>query len=206
MHENEALRHIRKVDPALYKAAKPFLSTLTSRIQIKRGTNALFASLAASVVSQQLSTKAADTIWNRLKKAAGGAVTPEAVLRMRTATMRSAGLSAAKVKTLKELAKAVASGSLNLPALRKLPEEVAVQELTKVWGIGTWTAEMFLIFALGRTDVFSPKDLGLIRAMELIYGIPRGSHIDEFTSRASLWAPYRSVACLILWRHWDQGK
>lgn len=201
-HEAEALKHFKKVDPILYKAVKPHIGSLSSWVSEKRTSNQLFAALVSSVVGQQLSTKAADTIRTRLIEACDGAITPEAIRKLTVPRMRKAGLSAAKVKTIKELAKAVQNG-LNLPALRRVPEAEAIQELTKVWGIGVWTAEMFLIFALGRLDVFSPGDLGLVRAIEELYGVPKGSHAREYVAIAERWSPYRSVASLALWRYRD---
>ncbi len=203
-HEQKALRHFKKVDPAFHKAVAKHKETLVARVSPKRTNLQLFTSLASSVVSQQLSTKAAQTIWGRLKEACGGTVTPEAILKLRVPRLRRAGLSAAKVKTLKELSKAVTSG-LVLTSLARMPEEQAIETLTQIWGIGTWTAEMFLIFALGRTDVFSVGDLGLLRAMEDIYQIPQGSPKQVYLAIAEQWSPYRSVASLALWRHWDSA-
>ena len=201
-HEEQALAHFKKADPVLYKVAKRHAGQIVAKVSPKRGADALFASLASSVVSQQLSLKAAATIWERLKVAAGGAVTAESIAKLKVEKMRAAGLSAAKVRTLKELSQAVKDG-LDLPALKKLPEDVAIAQLTSVWGIGTWTAEMFLIFALGRLDVFSPGDLGVMRAIEEIYQVEKDSHKRTYAALAEKWAPYRSIACLILWRHRD---
>lgn len=197
-----ALAHFKKHDPVLYGAAKPFKGTLTARVKHWKTADQLFHALCRSVVSQQLSVKAAETIWNRLEDACKGTVSPDAIIKIRTERMRKAGLSAAKAKTLKELANAV-KGGLNLPALRKLPEEEAIVQLTNVWGIGTWTAEMFLIFALGRSDVFSPKDLGVMRAIEELYDVEKNSKPDAYISIAECWSPYRSIACLVLWRYRD---
>jgi len=201
-HIDAAYAHFKKADPVLYKAATRTRDSVSAWVKPKRGADALFASLSSSVVSQQLSVKAAATIWERLKEAAGGSVTADTVAKLKEEKMRAAGLSAAKVKTLKELSKAV-KGGLDLPALRKMPEEEAVASLTKVWGIGTWTAEMFLIFALGRLDVFSPGDLGVVRAIEELYGLEKDSHRTKYVEIAERWAPYRSVACLVLWRFRD---
>ncbi len=112
-----ALKHFRKADPVLHTAAKKVHKSLTPRKTV-RGSDALFASLAESVVSQQLSVKASDTIWARVKGVCGGKVTPEAVLKASLPRLRGAGLSAAKAKTLKELAKALKNG-LDLPSLKK---------------------------------------------------------------------------------------
>lgn len=197
----DALRHLKKTDPVLYQAALPHRKDIISGSH-RRGykQNDLFAKLAGSIVSQQLSTKAADTIWERLKTTCDGRVTPEAIKKLRTPSMRKAGLSAAKTKTLKELANTILSGELDLASLRKLPEEEAVARLTQVWGIGRWTAEMFLMFALEREDVFSPGDLGLLRAMEGLYGIPPNSKTHLYEAIAIKWSPHRTFACRVLWR------
>ncbi|MDB5195301.1 MAG: HhH-GPD family protein [Parcubacteria group bacterium] len=200
-----ALAYLKKADPILYAAALAHYAHVRdfSSAEKRYGSQKLFAALAGSVTGQQLSTKAADTIWGRLETACGGTVTPEAIARLRLPTLRKAGLSAAKSKTLKELSRAVRSGELDLAGLRKLPEEEAILRLNAIWGIGTWTAEMFLIFALGRSDVFSVGDLGLVRAMEALYGIPMNSKREVYTEIAAKWSPHRSFASLILWRTRD---
>lgn len=197
---SEALSHFKKVDPVLYEAALPHRMELERRMVHRRlSSTALFEALAGSITGQQLSTKAADSIWGRLKAACGGEVTPEALLRLRVPTLRKAGLSAAKVKSLKELSKAVQSGTLDLSKLRKVPEERAVTQLSSVWGIGKWTAEMFLMFALRREDVFSPGDLGLRRAIETLYGLPKDVHVRELELISVRWSPHRTIASRILW-------
>lgn len=193
-----AMAHFRRADPLLYKASRKILSKLSPRKRVQ-GASRLFAALAESVVSQQLSVKASDTIWKRLEAACGGSVTPEAVLALRVPKMRACGLSAAKAKTLKELAKAVQSG-LDLPSLRKKSPEEASAALTNVWGIGPWTAEMFLMFGLGHPDTFSARDLGLVRSMEALYGIEKDSPLAVYETFALKWSPHRTTACRILWR------
>ncbi len=197
-----ALLHLKGVDPILYAAALPLTDVLVPRSTAQRrySSTKLFSSLAASVTGQQLSTKAADTIWGRLVTACKGDVTPEAIQKLRLPTMRKVGLSAAKAKTLKELSKAVLSGSLNLPALRKMPEEDAIAALSSVWGIGRWTAEMFLMFALEREDVFSPGDLGLRRSIEMLYGLPKDVSIQELEAISLVWSPHRTFASRVLWK------
>ncbi len=203
----DALEHLKKADPLLYKAALPYADELRGRYAKKRRYSGkkLFAALAASVTGQQLSVKAADTIWGRLETACGGEVTPEAIQKLRLPAMRKAGLSAAKSKTLKELSKAVLSGELNLMKLRTMPEEEAIAKLSSVWGIGRWTAEMFLMFALERSDVFSPGDLGLRRSIEAIYSLPKDVHMRELEAIALVWAPHRTFASRALWRIRDAG-
>jgi DNA-3-methyladenine glycosylase II len=195
-----AVRHLQKVDPVLYKAALPHHKAIVETKTHRRGYKQLFAALAGSIVSQQLSTKAADTIWGRLQTACGGEVTPEAIKRLRTPSMRKAGLSAAKTKSLKELAKAVMDGRIDFKELKTMPEEEAIANLSQVWGVGRWTAEMFLLFALEREDIFSPGDLGLLRSMELLYGIPKDSPKEVYIEVAQKWSPHRSFASRVLWR------
>jgi DNA-3-methyladenine glycosylase II len=198
-----ALAHLKKADTVLYPAALLHLEAIQARPAHRRGYAELFAALAGSIVSQQLSTKAADTIWGRLKEACKGEVTPDAILKLRLPTMRKAGLSAAKSKSLKELANAVRSGEVDFKKLKKMPEEEAIASLSRIWGIGTWTAEMFLMFALDREDIFSPGDLGLVRAMELLYGIPKDSPKVVYIEIAQRWSPHRSFASRVLWRTRD---
>lgn len=201
---NGALKHFKKHDPVLHGAALPHLNAFSVRVSPKHTNDQLFAKLAASVVSQQLATKAAESIWKRVVAVCGGKVTHTSVLKTPLPRLRSAGLSAAKAKTLKELASAVRDG-LKLTTLRTLSQEDATARLTTIWGIGPWTAEMFLMFALGRPDIFSARDLGLVRSMETLYGFPRGVALIELEKHAERWSPYRTYACLVLWQARDQG-
>lgn len=201
----KALAHWKRADPVLHKAALKVRASLESRPRRKRRGNAtLFAALASSVVSQQLATKAADSIWERLRSALGGRVTPEAVRKASLPKLRKAGLSGAKAKTLKELSKAVGNG-LDLASLSREGKEEAIARLTQVWGIGPWTCEMFLMFALEHPDIFSARDLGLVRSMEDLYDLPRGVPLSKLEKLAEKWAPYRSYACRVLWRTRDAG-
>lgn len=197
-----AFKHFKKVDPILYAAGKNIRAQLVARTPL-RTKEKLFAALAESVVSQQLAVKAADAIWARVVAACGGTVTSESIRKTPLAKLRKAGLSGAKAKTLKELAKAVGKG-LHLPALRRMTKDEAEETLTKVWGIGPWTCEMFLMFALGHEDIFSARDLGLVRSMETLYGLknPTKAQLEE---RAVIWSPHRTLACRILWRARDSG-
>lgn len=159
----------------------------------------LFESLVSTVISQQLGLAAAAAIFSRVKKGCGGRVTPEAILKTRPATLRAAGLSAAKVKTLREVATAVDSGLLDLISLKTAPEAEAAEQLMRIWGLGPWSVEMFLMFALGRGDVFSAGDLGLVRAMETLYGLPKKAPRTSLLAIAERWSPHRTYASLLLW-------
>lgn len=130
-------------------------------------------------------------------------MTPESVVETRPAAFRTAGLSGAKTKTLKSIARAVHNGSLDLLSLKKIPESEAAEKLMAIWGLGPWSVEMFMMFALGRTDVFSAGDLGLVRAMETLYSLPKGSPREKLLAISAKWAPYRTYASLLLWRTRD---
>jgi len=159
-----------------------------------------YPSLASAIVAQQLSDKAATTIWNRLVAALGGDPSPERILAADDTTMRGAGLSGSKVSFLRDLAARVADGSLDLGRVATLPDEDVIVELTAVKGIGRWTAEMFLIFSLGRPDVLAIDDGALRSAVAWLY------RLDGEDSRAAIervgeaWAPYRTCASLYLWQ------
>lgn len=202
-YEREAYLHLKKVDGVLHAASLPFRGTYAMRPDPKKRNDQLFSALASSVVGQQLSTRAADTIWERVKVACGGKVTADTISAAPVARLRKAGLSAAKVKTLKELSKAVRKDGLNLLALRNLTYEEASARLTSIWGIGPWTVEMFLIFSLGARDIFSPGDLALARAVEKLYGLPKNTPRAELIRIAERWSPHRSFACLILWKLYE---
>jgi len=195
-----AMKHLKKADPVLYAASLPHYKDIEANMTHRRSYKKLFEALAGSIVSQQLSVKAADTIWKRLETACAGVVTPEAILKLRAPTMRKAGLSAAKTKTLKELSRAVHTRTLVLASLARIQEESAIEQLSSIWGIGRWTAEMFLIFALEREDVFSVGDLGLRRSVEALYVLPKDAPAKDIEAIAAAWAPHRSFASRALWR------
>lgn len=196
---DRALAHFKQVDPILYDAALPHLETLKQRtLKATKGAGR-FPALVRSIVGQQLSTKAADAIWSRLLAQYKGDLTPGKVIRTREKTLRSLGLSGAKVKTIQKLSHAILKNQLSLTSLSRVREKKAIAALTQVWGIGRWTAEMFLIFTLNRPDVFSSGDLGLRRSVEKLYDLEAGVPVSVLESYAQRWSPYRSVACRVLW-------
>lgn len=195
-----ALRHFKQVDLHFYEATSAHHSSLPVVLPERRTRTALFQSLVSIVISQQLGTAAADTIFSNVKKACGRRVTPEAILKTREAELRKAGLSAAKVKTLKSIAKAVVDNSLDLLMLKKLPESEASQKLLQIWGLGPWSVDMFMMNSLGREDVFSIGDLGLVRAIEMIYDLPKHTPRTSLLIIAKKWSPYRTYASLLLWK------
>jgi DNA-3-methyladenine glycosylase II len=163
-----------------------------------------YEALARAIVGQQLSTKAAASIWAKLLDQFGGETpTPEQILRKRRTTLRKAGLSNAKVEFLRDLAARVKDGRLDLKGLANLSDEDVTAELIEVKGIGLWTAEMFLIFHLGRLDVVSAGDLGIRRAIQIAYGLDELPGVEEIERIAEPWRPHRTLACLYLWRSLD---
>jgi DNA-3-methyladenine glycosylase II len=157
--------------------------------------------LARAIVGQQLSTRAAASIWSKLLDQFGGRTPePDELLRKRPETLRKAGLSNAKVAFLRDLAARVKDGRLDLKRLRDLPDEDVIAELIEVKGVGQWTAEMFLIFHLGRPDVAAVGDLGIRRAAQIAYGFDELPGPDELNRIAEKWRPHRTLASLYLWR------
>ncbi|HSJ18907.1 MAG TPA: DNA-3-methyladenine glycosylase [Solirubrobacterales bacterium] len=160
-----------------------------------------YEAIARAIVGQQLSTKAAAAIWGKLTDAFEGRTpTPAEVLAADDATLRGAGLSKAKVGFLRDLATRVESGELDLARLPELGDEDVVAALIEVHGVGRWTAEMFLIFHLGRPDVVSTGDLGIRRAVQIAYGLDDLPAPAELERIAEPWRPQRTLACLYLWR------
>jgi len=161
-----------------------------------------FTTLARSIVGQQISVKAAQSVWDRL---AGrlGEVTPESLTRSRKPALRACGLSGQKAAYLRDLAGKFLDGTLDAARWNALGDETLIAELTQVKGIGRWTAEMFLMFHLVRPDVLPLADLGLQRAMRLHYN--RGRILSDARMRkiGAVWAPWRSVATWYLWRSLD---
>ena len=165
-----------------------------------------FATLAQAIVGQQLSTKAAASIWGKLiEQFDGVAPTAKQLQRRRSDLLRKAGLSRAKVEFLKDLAKRVNDGRLDLKRVVKLSDEDVIAALTEVKGVGRWTAEMFLIFHLGRPDVTSAGDLGIRRAVQIAYGLDDLPDPGEFERISEEWRPHRTLASLYLWRSLDNA-
>jgi DNA-3-methyladenine glycosylase II len=162
-----------------------------------------FAMLARAIVFQQLSTKAATTIHNRLLESLGGAMSPESLATLDEARFRAAGISRQKAAYLRDLAEKVAGGTVPLPHVDEMPDEEVVAALTAIKGIGRWTAEMFLIFRLQRPDVLPVGDLGIQNAIQKAYGLRKKPTPDRMRKLAAAWQPYRSVACWYLWRSLD---
>ncbi len=164
-----------------------------------------FQVLCASIISQQLSSRAADTIQARVIAAFGerGCLSAERLATAELDALRACGLSNAKAKWLQHLGTAHLNGTLDFRKLAALDDESAIQTLDALPGIGRWTAEMFLMFALHRLDLFAIDDVGLRRGVNQLYGSGRALSDTRTLKITRVWAPYRTVASWYLWRHVD---
>ncbi len=158
-----------------------------------------FIALVHAIVSQQLSTKAAATIARRFDALFDGKPNPSAVARVQDEQLRAVGLSSQKVRYIRDLCARIADGSLPVETLNDLPDEDVIQSLTRVKGIGRWTAEMFLMFRLHRPDVLPVDDLGILKAVQRAYGLRKMPRPERLNKIGEPWRPYRSVACWYLW-------
>jgi len=161
-----------------------------------------FQTLARSIIGQQISVKAAQSVWLRFATAVGE-IQPKNVLQLSVEQLRACGLSGQKVNYLRDLSARFAEGAIDTGRWHEMDDEDLIDELTEVKGIGRWTAEMFLIFYLTRPDVFPLADIGLQRAMELHYNKGRKLSDRRIASLGRLWSPWRSVATWYLWRSLD---
>jgi DNA-3-methyladenine glycosylase II len=194
-HYRKATRHLSNRDPILKK-----MIAAVGPCKLQPAPDH-FVVLTRSIISQQISTKAAASIAGRVLEAVGKKkLTPKALLSLSDEQLRSAGLSAAKVRYLRDLATHVENRILRLRALRRLEDEDVIAQLVQVKGIGRWTAEMFLMFSLGRPDVLPLDDLGIRSAIKRHY------QLAELPKRAALieicecWRPYRSIGSWYMWR------
>ena len=163
-----------------------------------------FSALARAITFQQLSTKAAATIYNRVVALMGGETpTPEAFNRLTDDQLRTAGLSRQKTAYLRDLSEKVATGALDLNALEQMDDEGVIKALVQVKGIGRWSAEMFLIFRLHRPDVLPVGDLGIVTAITRVYRWRKRPTPARILKLGEAWRPYRSVASWYLWRSLD---
>lgn len=193
-----ARRHLRAADPVMKRmidAVGPF----TLRLHRDR-----FGLLVRSIISQQISTSAARSIRGRLQELAGpNGLTATNLVRFTGDQLRSAGLSPQKTAYVTDLSRRVNDGTVNLRQIGRLADERVIEQLTRVKGIGRWTAQMFLIFSLGRPDVFPHDDLGVRTAIRDQYGLDDLPNKETSLSIAEPWRPYTSVASWYCWRTLD---
>ncbi len=191
-------KHFQTVDPILFTVMEKINLEL-----VKPNTHpeSSFASLCEAIISQQLSTKVADVIHARfLDLLTAKKVTPEHILTLADQQLRDIGLSWAKVKYVKDLAEKVLSKEVRLDLIHLFSEEEVITELTKVKGIGRWTAEMFLMFHLGRENVFSFGDLGLKKGFQKVYLLKELPREAQMRAVIDKWSPYKTYGSKVLWR------
>jgi DNA-3-methyladenine glycosylase II len=192
---DRAIRHLRRADPVMReligKAGKMRLKLRQDR----------FHALASAIIAQQISGKAADSIRIRLEKhLSPEGISPQSLGRFSKEELRTLGISNQKATYLLDLASRVASGQVQLERMGRWTDEKVIQSLTQVKGIGVWTAQMFLIFSLGRPDVFPHSDLGIRSAMKNLYGLKDLPDKDASHRIAQPWRPYASIASWYCWK------
>jgi DNA-3-methyladenine glycosylase II len=198
-----AARELAAADPAMAALIERIgeidLETRLRRRSEERPADA-YGALLRAIVGQQLSTKAARTIYRRVCEIFGGTTpSPEQLLEASEADLRGAGLSGRKVEYIRDLAAHVISGELELDRLGELSDEEAIEEIVAVRGLGQWTAEMFLLFHLERPDVLSGGDLGIRKAVQIEYGLEEMPPPLKVLEIGEVWRPHRSLASLYLW-------
>lgn len=198
-----AARALRRADPEL---GKWIAEVGACRLELRPSVEPL-PTLVRTIVYQQLSGKAAQTIHRRTLEALAGPLEAERLRATPVRQLRKAGLSRAKVAALHDLAAKVLDGTVpSARALARLDDEAVIERLCEVRGIGRWSAEMFLMFSMGRPDVMSVGDLGLRKGFERVFGMTRQPAASTFERRAERWRPWRTVACWYLWRAADDEE
>ncbi len=194
-HVSRALRHLRRSDPVMKEVIDrvgPF------QLETRRGR---FQSLVRSILAQQISTAVARSMLRKLEaRLAPNKLTPASLAQLSFEDLRAIGLSRQKASYLQDLTEKVASQTVRLHRVHRLTDEEIIEELIQVKGIGRWTVQMFLIFCLGRPDVFAPDDFGLRSAIQRLYGLsdlPKRTEAEEI---AAPWRPHATVASWYLWR------
>lgn len=200
MQVDQAVKHLAKSDPVLRRVVR---RVGPCRLPRRRDR---FGMLVRSIISQQISVAAARTIRRRLEASLlPDKISPESLAGRSVDELRSTGLSQQKASYILDLAGKTAAGDVRFERFRTMSDEAVIAELTKVRGIGRWTAQMLLIFSLGRLDILAVDDQGLRGAVRDLYGLDDYPSSHEFTALAQPWRPYASVASWYCWRHVD-GK
>jgi len=198
---SQIIQHFKKKDPILHSYLKQVGPIEDLRGDLPKN---YFFRICKEIVGQQLSSKAGRAIFSRFKNVfSKGIVCPEAVLATPHETLRDSGISHAKARYIRNLAEAVAGKELDFKSFKKLDNEQIIKQLTKVKGIGHWTAQMFLMFTMGREDVFSPGDLGLRKAIKKVYKFKKEPSPKQIEKIVSQWSPYKTYGCLALWQVMD---
>ena len=186
----EGCDHLARIEPRFADAL-----ALTGQPPLRRrGTG--FPALLKAICSQQLSVAAAEAVWSRL--AALGADCPDAIRRLDEDALRGCGLSRPKIR----YARALAEADLDYDALARMSDTEAVATLTRIKGIGVWTAEIYLMFSVGRADVFAPSDLALQESARALFALPERPGEKPLRAMAGAWSPWRAVAARLLWSYY----
>jgi DNA-3-methyladenine glycosylase II len=199
----KAVDSLRGADPVMARLIDGHHEIVRRDLRRDRPGDA-YGALLRSIVGQQLSTKAAATIYGRMLELFGGhPPTPKQLLKVDPDKIRAAGLSRPKIAYLRDLAQHVEEGTLELERLPDLPDEEVAEQLTAIKGLGQWTADMFLMFHLGRPDVLPVGDQGIRRAVRVEYRLRKLPDPKRLEKIAKPWRPYRTLACLYLWSSLD---
>lgn len=195
---------------AFFKKADPVIADIMVEVGPLTETKpqSAFATLVSAIISQQLSVKAAKTIHKRLVQLMDGEVDAESLLRLESDNVRAVGISGQKQGYLRSLSEHFLADEEIYNNLDRLDDEAVIEQLTRIKGIGRWTAEMYLMFNLGRPDVFPFDDLGIRQNMERLYNIPTSKKPDRslYEAIAAKWSPHRTAACRYLWASKDIKK
>jgi len=197
---HKAKKILSKRDPVLRKIIKKYNKGFLTT----RGNP--FFSLCRTVIGQQISTKAADSIWSKFEKKCKKRITPNVVLKIPSRNLKSAGLSRQKIGYLKNIAKAFKNKSFDVRKLKKMNDDKAINYITKIKGLGVWSSQMLLIFNLTRSDVFPVKDIGLLRAISKNYKTsypPSKKFLDKISK---MHFGYRTIFTWYMWRSIDSGE
>jgi len=198
-----ALNHFKQVDPHLARLLQAARTAPTPvAVPQPKPTEQYFASIVSSIISQQISIHAAAAVLSRVQ-ALVGIITPTTILAHSPDDLRACGLSGQKVKYI--LHNAAIWDTVPITSFPTLHDEAIIIELTKLYGIGRWTAEMFLMFSLARPDVFSYGDLGLMNGLFMQYPTIKSRHVRKIRTRVDSWSPHRTTAALVLWYYKDNG-
>ncbi|MDQ8044657.1 MAG: DNA-3-methyladenine glycosylase [Solirubrobacteraceae bacterium] len=198
MGHREELAALGAIEPSFADAIRTW-GEPPERLRGRPGHGSRFASLARSVTGQQFSVASAAAIYGRVVDLLGGEPTPEGFLAHTETELRAVGLSGAKARTLQGLSRAILDGVVDLDALDDLPEDQAQAALVALPGIGPWTAQLFLMFVLGRPDVLAAGDVAIRNGIAKIFDLPVRPTEKELVVMAEPWSPHRTAACLIAW-------
>jgi len=203
-----ALKALAQRDPALGRVMKRLEALPDFPGVDPPGVRSHFAYLLRAIAHQQLAGKAAETIWGRVCQLTPGPSAPKAeeVIDLGEQKLRSAGLSGAKAAAFLDLAERLLDGRLKLRGCARLPDDEVVSRLVEVRGIGEWSAQMFLLFRLGRLDVLSPADLGIQEGLRILDGMKERPTAKELSNRGERWRPLASVGCWMMWRLVDEAR